>query len=268
MTSGEALIDAPLFESQPQYRGIAEGNPTFTWVRLAQRIPVRIRLTEVPPDVLITAGMTCTVTLERGEKPQERGERPQLGIGVRDLLSSLFLVFPLVTSRPPQTAFQRVRPRSDWWAGYGVSGGGSDCHSCDFASLWHTSLRLIGDAMYNDLGWVAATLAAPGQTHWKVDGSRARFPLPTRVCSAVGLHLPPQTDRFFPGRSRTIKRSESLTRHETIHPTNAPTLPSPERHPRNEPLCQVLVKFSHRLCRAVSQSGSQKCATRLKAAVA
>ena len=78
MTSGEALIDAPLFESQPQYRGIAEGNPTFTWVRLAQRIPVRIRLTEVPPDVLITAGMTCTVTLERGEKPQERGEKPQL----------------------------------------------------------------------------------------------------------------------------------------------------------------------------------------------
>ena len=30
MTSGEALIDNPLFESQPQYRGIAEGNPTFT----------------------------------------------------------------------------------------------------------------------------------------------------------------------------------------------------------------------------------------------
>ena len=35
--------------------------------------------------------------------------------------------------------------------------------------------------MYNDLGWVAATLAAPNQPHWKVDGSRARFPLPTRV---------------------------------------------------------------------------------------
>ena len=158
----------------------------------------------------------------------------------------------------------------------------SDCHSCDFASLWHTSLRLIGDAMYNDLGWVAA--AAPGQTHWKVDGSRARFPLPTRVRSAVGPHLPPRTDRFFPGRSRTIIRSESLTRRETIHPTNAPTLPSPERYPWNEPmtrqldkevrpnfndqgsmavipwmpafgwLCQVLAKFRARLCRAVSQS--------------
>jgi RND family efflux transporter MFP subunit len=43
---------------------LASVNPTFTWVRLAQRIPVRIRLTDVPPGVLIAAGMTCTVTLK------------------------------------------------------------------------------------------------------------------------------------------------------------------------------------------------------------
>jgi RND family efflux transporter MFP subunit len=43
---------------------LANVNPTFTWVRLAQRIPVRIRLTDVPADVLIAAGMTCTVTLK------------------------------------------------------------------------------------------------------------------------------------------------------------------------------------------------------------
>jgi RND family efflux transporter MFP subunit len=42
---------------------LASVNPTFTWVRLAQRIPVRIRLTNVPAGVLIAAGMTCTVTL-------------------------------------------------------------------------------------------------------------------------------------------------------------------------------------------------------------
>src|SRR6266581_1528351 len=36
-------------------------NPTFTWVRLAQRIPVGIHITHVPPGVLISAGMTCTV---------------------------------------------------------------------------------------------------------------------------------------------------------------------------------------------------------------
>ena len=66
--------------------------------------------------------------------------------------------------------------------------------------------------MYNDLGWVAATLAAPNQPHWKVDGSRARFPLPTRVRSAVGLHLPPQTDRF----SRQISDDHTIgISHET-----------------------------------------------------
>jgi RND family efflux transporter MFP subunit len=42
---------------------LATVNPTFTWVRLAQRIPVRIRLTDMPAGVLIAAGMTCTVTL-------------------------------------------------------------------------------------------------------------------------------------------------------------------------------------------------------------
>jgi RND family efflux transporter MFP subunit len=41
-------------------------NPTFTWVRLAQRVPVRIRLTNVPPDVRVSAGMTCTVVLKDG----------------------------------------------------------------------------------------------------------------------------------------------------------------------------------------------------------
>lgn len=38
-------------------------NPTFTWVRLAQRIPVRIRLDRVPPDVQLISGRTATVTI-------------------------------------------------------------------------------------------------------------------------------------------------------------------------------------------------------------
>ncbi|EGH48895.1 fusaric acid resistance protein, partial [Pseudomonas syringae pv. pisi str. 1704B] len=40
---------------------IADVNPTFNWVRLAQRVPVRIHLDQVPQDVLLAAGMTCTV---------------------------------------------------------------------------------------------------------------------------------------------------------------------------------------------------------------
>ena len=32
-------------------------NPTFEWVRLAQRIPVRIHIDEVPKGVLVSSGM-------------------------------------------------------------------------------------------------------------------------------------------------------------------------------------------------------------------
>jgi multidrug resistance efflux pump len=39
-------------------------NPTFEWVRLAQRIPVRIHIDEAPARVLISSGMTCTVVVE------------------------------------------------------------------------------------------------------------------------------------------------------------------------------------------------------------
>jgi RND family efflux transporter MFP subunit len=38
-------------------------NPTFNWVRLAQRIPVRIKLSDVPPDLLLVAGRTATVSI-------------------------------------------------------------------------------------------------------------------------------------------------------------------------------------------------------------
>ena len=43
---------------------LADPDPTFEWVRLAQRIPVRIQIDDVPKGVLISSGMTCTVVLE------------------------------------------------------------------------------------------------------------------------------------------------------------------------------------------------------------
>ncbi len=44
-------------------RLLANVNPSFNWVRLAQRIPVRIRLDAIPADADLVAGMTCTVTV-------------------------------------------------------------------------------------------------------------------------------------------------------------------------------------------------------------
>jgi multidrug resistance efflux pump len=43
--------------------GLANVNPIFTWVRLAQRIPVRIELSHLPNNVRLVAGQTATVQI-------------------------------------------------------------------------------------------------------------------------------------------------------------------------------------------------------------
>lgn len=42
---------------------LADVNPTFNWVRLAQRVPVRIHIDQVPPGLELVAGTTCTVVI-------------------------------------------------------------------------------------------------------------------------------------------------------------------------------------------------------------
>lgn len=56
---------------------IANVNPTFNWVRLAQRIPVRIEIGRVPPGILLSAGMTATVVITGpGKPPREPSTAP------------------------------------------------------------------------------------------------------------------------------------------------------------------------------------------------
>jgi RND family efflux transporter MFP subunit len=50
--------------AQPNQQGVATVNPIFTWVRLAQRVPVRIRIDKVPDGVELVAGMTATVQID------------------------------------------------------------------------------------------------------------------------------------------------------------------------------------------------------------
>lgn len=69
MMSGELLkghvesISRGIYDrDNPQSRElIADVNPTFNWVRLAQRVPVRIHIDAVPAGMLLAAGTTCTV---------------------------------------------------------------------------------------------------------------------------------------------------------------------------------------------------------------
>lgn len=55
---------------------LANVNPTFTWVRLAQRIPVRIALDSIPEGVRLISGQTATVTIE---PEAESARAPQSG---------------------------------------------------------------------------------------------------------------------------------------------------------------------------------------------
>jgi multidrug resistance efflux pump len=44
-------------------------NPTFNWVRLAQRVPVRVRLDPLPADVRLVSGETVSVEVVQGGAP-------------------------------------------------------------------------------------------------------------------------------------------------------------------------------------------------------
>ena len=78
-----APVHIQLLGGGPELRGHVEGiaraiadtedsglrsniNPTFHWVRMAQRIPVRIALDDVPHGVQLSSGMTCTVVADQG----------------------------------------------------------------------------------------------------------------------------------------------------------------------------------------------------------
>ena len=56
----------------PDRQGLQDVNPVFTWVRLAQRIPVRIHIDRVPPGVTLAAGMTCSVAVGSDARDDER----------------------------------------------------------------------------------------------------------------------------------------------------------------------------------------------------
>jgi multidrug resistance efflux pump len=48
---------------------LANVNPTFSWVRLAQRVPVRIALDHVPANVRLVTGRTATVVIQTAGEP-------------------------------------------------------------------------------------------------------------------------------------------------------------------------------------------------------
>jgi RND family efflux transporter MFP subunit len=71
----ESIARAIYDRDNPESRElIADVNPTFNWVRLAQRVPVRIHLDQVPEGVVLAAGITCTVIVN----PEAEGSKQNL----------------------------------------------------------------------------------------------------------------------------------------------------------------------------------------------
>ena len=52
-------------------------SPTFEWIRLAQRLPVRVRITEVPEGVALRVGTTCSVLVETGTAHNQENAAPE-----------------------------------------------------------------------------------------------------------------------------------------------------------------------------------------------
>jgi len=54
-------------------------SPTFQWIRLAQRIPVRVHLVNVPEDIDLRVGTTCSVLVMTGTSGSEE-EKPPVAV--------------------------------------------------------------------------------------------------------------------------------------------------------------------------------------------
>jgi hypothetical protein len=63
VTRGIGVSDAA---AGPQ--GLPNVDPVYTWVRLAQRVPVRVAIDSVPPGVPLVSGMTATVTVKDADR--------------------------------------------------------------------------------------------------------------------------------------------------------------------------------------------------------
>ncbi|WP_152225546.1 HlyD family secretion protein [Pseudomonas sp. SCB32] len=71
----ESIARAIYDRDNPESRElVADVNPTFNWVRLAQRVPVRIHIDGVPDGVLLAAGITATVIVNPESRNAEHSD--------------------------------------------------------------------------------------------------------------------------------------------------------------------------------------------------
>jgi len=92
-------------------QGLPNVDPIYTWVRLAQRVPVRIAIDNVPPNVPLVSGMTATVTMRPPAESEPRGPLGRLPTGVVDRIAELFHGSP--SPRPGCLHARAIQPPTE-----------------------------------------------------------------------------------------------------------------------------------------------------------
>jgi len=93
-------------------QGLPDPNPVYTWVRLAQRVPVRIAIDSVPPGIPLVSGMSATLTIKDAGSADDRS---WLKRTVAEIETRLFDVLDGPPARPgciPATTSERAAPTS------------------------------------------------------------------------------------------------------------------------------------------------------------
>lgn len=65
---GSAVNPPDIAETEGVSYLVPQVEPTFDWVRLPQRVPVRIRLKDVPEDIRLVSGMTASVAIRPSQE--------------------------------------------------------------------------------------------------------------------------------------------------------------------------------------------------------
>lgn len=71
-------------------QGLPNVDPVYTWVRLAQRVPIRISIDTVPSGVPLVSGMTATVTVRPAAEVARPNWLERIRRDVGDLFTDLF----------------------------------------------------------------------------------------------------------------------------------------------------------------------------------
>jgi multidrug resistance efflux pump len=94
-------------------QGLPNVNPVFTWVRLAQRVPVRVAIDQVPAGVPLVSGLSATATIN--EEVTDTHGQSWLARAMTELETRLSDVLSSPPARPgciPATTTEQAIPQS------------------------------------------------------------------------------------------------------------------------------------------------------------